>query len=356
MTRFVLLAAVFAFLAALTAKAYGAEPKKLVLERTSLKDPTSQTTACTFLKPKGWEVDGKIDWVPSMVHQANLGIKISNPKGTERYRTLPMAVFLNITNYPIQLNRFDLLYSGLYCETMSPNDLFKAAFDKFGLDGKTDGVRFVETTELPDVAKQYAKATGLNTVEAGKTRLQYDENGTTYEEDFYFVYGYVSTRISGNTMTQFFPLIHCFGIRAEKGELNAATPRLLSIAHSMQTTREFELVRAEGLANLMNTFYNRIAEIDRISKQISANNDSMIAMIRSDRESRWAAESKASKKFSDYILGVEGYTDGKSLYTVPSGYSNVWSDGNGTVILSNESGYDPNQTESGTWKTLKQAK
>jgi hypothetical protein len=111
-----------------------------------------------------------------------------------------------------------------------------------------------------------------------------------------------------------------------------------------------------GVAKLMDQFYDEQAAIAELSRRISANNDAMLAMMRAEREDRWAREDVRAKKFSDYIRGVDNYTDGKTTYTVPYGYSQIWSDGSGTVILSNDSNYDPNRTERGTWNELKPVK
>ncbi len=354
MTRSVLAATLMAT-ATIANLASAAEPKTLTLEKQEIHDKALGATAATILKPKGWNLESKVTWTPHLIHQVNFVVTVSHPTSGERFQTIPLASFVYIDNFPMRPNTFDTVYSGLWCEPKSPVEFTKLALKKSTT--ATKNAKIIDTTDLPDVAKQYGKLAATPVNEATKIRIRYDEEGTTYDEDLYVAFGYSTMDTGyGGKMTIFAPIIHTFSLRAKKGELDKATPRMLAIAHSFQTTQDLEVARMKGVSAAMNRHYDALAAIDKVSKQISANNDSMIAMIRSERETRWASEDRASRKFSEYIRGVEGYSDGKNVYTVPSGYSNVWSDSNGTVILSNESGYDPNQTENGSWKMLKTVK
>jgi hypothetical protein len=339
------------------ALAAAADPNKaVVLERVALSDPIlGKSPACTILKPKGWKASGQVNWEPGTIHQAHVDLTVSDPDSLAQFKTTPVPYFGSDSGNGLGKKRFDPYYSGLYCDPLTPVELHAAVLEAFP-DAAPKGTKVVKQTDLPDVAKVFAKQTGL-TVHAGRTRLTYKVDGVAVEEDFYLVLGYTATRLpTGGTFYQFWPLGQPFSLRAEKGKLDDATPLLMAVAYSYQPTEALGLAKAKGLATLMGQFYDQIAALDRLSKSISANNDAMLDMIRTGREARWAAEDRAAQKFSDYIRGVDRYTDGKSSYTVPYGYSGVWSDGSGTVILSNDRGYDPNRSERGTWSELKPVK
>jgi hypothetical protein len=80
-------------------------------------------------------------------------------------------------------------------------------------------------------------------------------------------------------------------------------------------------------------------------------------MITDSCNKRQKALDVAHEKFSKYVRGVENYVtpDGKAKVTLPSGYSNVWTNGNGEYILTNNSLFNPNQQFSGTWLQAKKA-
>ena len=113
--------------------------------------------------------------------------------------------------------------------------------------------------------------------------------------------------------------------------------------------------------------YDQIAAAGRLSRQISANNDAMIASIdRQLQASRTssgggaaggAAGRSPSDKFDDYVRGVDTTDDpyyGTSQHASNEQYH--WTDGYGSYRNTNDPSYDPNQSEVGSWKLLQPAK
>jgi hypothetical protein len=147
-----------------------------------------------------------------------------------------------------------------------------------------------------------------------------------------------------------------FSIRAEAGELDAVTPALLACVHSLKGSAE----HFKQVQYVQSLFTRRmmqgIADAGTISKQISANNDHALALMREARALKNASEYRISKQFSDYIRGTQEYELGGVHFSLPSGYNQAWLHSNGTVILSNNSLFDPNTTLSGNWCELKPVK
>jgi hypothetical protein len=57
--------------------------------------------------------------------------------------------------------------------------------------------------------------------------------------------------------------------------------------------------------------------------------------------------------FGQYLRGVENYTDESgNRVELTSGYSNAWSKGDGSYLLSNNPAFDPNVTFNEDWKRL----
>ncbi|HNY55137.1 MAG TPA: hypothetical protein PKI86_05895, partial [Chitinophagales bacterium] len=57
--------------------------------------------------------------------------------------------------------------------------------------------------------------------------------------------------------------------------------------------------------------------------------------------------------FSQYIKGVENYSDGNGAsYELPSSYNTAWKNGNGEIILTNETNYNPNIGSTQNWEQL----
>lgn len=331
-----------------------AAEKPVIIERVEVRDQPNLngSVAFTFTKPQGWKHEGSVPWSPFMVHQANIKLRVWSPDSLEQVSTTEWCLFAYMKNPGFAVQRFGDYYGGLFCEPMNPTELHTAMVQHLG--PKAPG-KIVSQKDLPDLAKAYSQATGMK-VRAGKTRVAYRVDGVEVEEDYYLVLGYLEIPTPSGTMYQFYPIVQPLALRAEKGKLDEATPRLAAIGLTIQPTQELGLAVKQGLAGLMKLHFNRLQAIDELSKTISANNDAMISMIRHERQTRWAREDRLSRDFSDYIRGVDRYTDGRTEYTVWSTHQFAWADRTGRVYQTNDANDNPNRHQSGTWSQLRQSR
>lgn len=305
--------------------------------------------AGSFLKPTGWKVEGGLKWYPDFIHQVCMEVKVSDPASAEQFEALPWSYAFWLTG--ARLQPFTLYQGKLVHEPLLPADMIEKV--TLPICRKGLKVKIVKHHDMPEVAALCAKASGAK-VRAVRSRVEYEHGGKTVEEDFYLVLAYSSTNLGdGSVATFWWPLLPPFALRAARGELDAATPRLLAVAYSGQANPKW----LEGVTKVQGLFLERIGLAIKaagdISTQTSANNDALIGLLRGAREAREAAQGRAAQNFSDYIRGVEGYTGGGASYTLPSGYRQAWAGSNGQVILSNDPNYDPNVGGTTTWTNLR---
>ena len=350
MTRCILTAAL---LTATTAGIAAAEPpKEFVLEQVTVKDPmVNNMVAGTLYKPKGWKFDGGMKWYPETYHQVCFEARVSDPNGPQQYEALPWCSCIWLTQTIVPIPRMSNYIGCLFLEPMTPAEVNEKLM--VATTRKQYKPRVVKHYDMPEVAKFFSKALGGAEVKATRTRVEYKLDGKTVEEDFYLVLGYSSSNILGSTCTVWGPVVPPFALRAARGELDDATPRLLSIAHSGWLNPKW----ADEVGYVQSLFIKRMykasADAVELSKRISANNDYILGIMRESRDYRNAVEDRAAKNFSDYIRGVQEYGGNGSHYTLPSGYSYAWASGNGTVVLTNNANYNPNVGGTGTWTLLK---
>jgi hypothetical protein len=191
-------------------------------------------------------------------------------------------------------------------------------------------------------------------VRATRTRVEYRLNGRPVEEDFYMILGYSSVNLGfGNVLTVWWPVVPPFALRAARGELDAATPQMLAVAHSTWLNPKWiaEVVYVQDL--FRQRMNNASANAVNLSKHLSAVNDSIMNMIRESYEYRQRVTDRAHQKFSDYILGVQVYTGAGRPVQLPSGYNHAWAGSNGTYVLSNQPNFNPNNGHGNvTWTRL----
>jgi hypothetical protein len=324
------------------------------MEQVAVRDPVAKNmVAGTFLKPKGWKSTGGMKWYMESTHQVCFEAKVYNPDGLEQYEALPWCYCTWMTRPIFPLRPMSNYLGNQVLPPMAPKDVI----EKVSLPAARKGLnpRVVGHRDMPDVAKYFAAASGSNNVRATRTRVEYRLNGQWVKEDFYLILSYTSMDIGGGNVTTLWgPVVPPFALRAAKGELDAATPKLLAIAHSGWINPKWADEVAYVQSLFMKRMNNGIVDAGKLSKQISANNDHILNLMRQSRETRWAAEDRAAKNFSDYIRGVQVYAGGGGRNVqLPGGYSHAWAGSNGTYVLSNDPNFNPNDSGNTTWTQLR---
>jgi GTP-sensing pleiotropic transcriptional regulator CodY len=99
--------------------------------------------------------------------------------------------------------------------------------------------------------------------------------------------------------------------------------------------------------NIQNETWKRIQITQQAQQEISNN------IVRS-WESKANIKSNNNPSFNDYIRGVDKWEDSSgNTIELNNGYDYAWQNNDGSYILSNEHGFDPNTTHTGTWTSLK---
>jgi hypothetical protein len=105
-------------------------------------------------------------------------------------------------------------------------------------------------------------------------------------------------------------------------------------------------------------FYNggnySTGNVGNLSNYLQQANESINDGIIQNYENRQLSNDRIAEGYSDYTLGYQNFTDPNSgeVYKLSSGYDNAWTDNNGSVVLSNDAGYDPNVGGSSSWSSL----
>jgi hypothetical protein len=81
-----------------------------------------------------------------------------------------------------------------------------------------------------------------------------------------------------------------------------------------------------------------------LSDTITRNRHEIINMISDSYWKGQAVQDRANQNFSDYLRGVTQSNSPYQTYPVqlPSGYKYAWAGANGSYVLSNDAGYNPN--------------
>ena len=233
---------------------------------------------------------------------------------------------------------------------------------KFQVIGSKDLPELSKALRMPDSPHQ--RGIGI--------KVTYELSGNPVEEEFYAVHYLVEIPYDGpqgRTWQINWGLTSLHSFRAPAGMLDKRRAVFAAIAKSFRPNPEWQQRVVAVNAYLQQEYnrqlqagYDQIAAAAALSRQISANNDAMIASLDRQRAASRVSDGasggrSANDKFSDYIRGVDTVDDpyyGTSQHANTEQYH--WTDGYGSYRHSNDPTYRPSHTESGDWQIMQPAR
>ena len=224
---------------------------------------------------------------------------------------------------------------------------------------------------MPDLPKAVHSPPSQNQKGVG-LKVTYEIHGKPVEEEFYGVFDFINIPYDGpqgRTWQINWGITALHSFRAPEGMLEKRLPVFTATMKSFkpnpawqERVKAVNAYLAEEFNQQLKAGYDRIAAAGRLSKQISANNDAMLARIDKQlaasqtgrKQTGTEAEPRTSTdRFDDYVRGVETVDDpywGTTQRSVTEEYH--WTDGYGSYKDSNDPTYDPNKQERTAWQLM----
>ncbi|HYF31742.1 MAG TPA: hypothetical protein VD993_11545 [Chitinophagaceae bacterium] len=303
--------------------------------------------ACTYLIPEGWTAQDQLYWE---YNDATVPIRY---KGIFKSRDGSMM----IQSYPDVRSVWATGPAGS-SGYPPPSGLIAGLREVVKAERKGLSFRVAEEKLVSNTPPQtnYQQGSAVtSSSQAGFIRIEFQENGREYEEEFYGQLDVADMRtpsVMGEMRSLIWGGTSLYSCRAPKGKLEECRKIALTAKTSARLTLPFYNRLAQVIQLLSDQVYQRIYQAGHISRIISQTNDQMISNIRSSYQQSQQANDRIYNQFSDYMRGVDRYSDGQSQVQLPSGYTNAWVNDRGEYLLSNTQGYDPNRDMNGNWKAL----
>ena len=300
--------------------------------------------ASTYLVPSGWNVKDRLFWE---FNDATVPIRykgiIQNNDGTMAVQTFADIRAVWATG-PSGTSGY-----------RPPADIIAALKSLINDERKGKNITFVDQKTISSnqqPANQQGAPAQLN--QTGVIRIEYNENGQTFVEEFYGqldAADAVTPSVMGNMESLVWSVSNLYSCKASKEKLDECRKIAQTIKSSVRLTLPFYNRLAQVIQLLSDQVYAQIYQAGQISKIISATNDQMIANIDASYRQSQQASDRINNQFSDYIRGVDRYTDSGNEIQLPSGYDNAWVNDRGEYLLTNTPGYQPGNDD-GNWKPL----
>ncbi len=339
------------------------------LSPRAIQDTTQRLPFGVMAVPASWNFDGRLNWNYGHVELPVIfSCRAQNPANEEAVYSYPQEAYyeLNPPDRMTPIGQNALGYTHL--APMPPMQMLARFIQRTRRD--VAGLKFVGYKDLPglpkamkvDQYKQDKPPMGLG------IKVSYTLNGRPVEEEFYAVSIHNTVPYNGpqgRTYQIYWGTVALFSFRAPAGTLDQRRPVFAAIVKSFRPNPAWQ-ARYQAVQQYLNEEFTRnlqkgytqIAAAAALSRQISANNDAMIANIdRQLAQSRTSSSSgggrSSSAKFDDYIRGVDTLDDPYYGTTQLSNRNQFhWTDGFGTYRSSNDANYNPNQSEVGNWTPM----
>lgn len=323
----------------------------LRMTRLSVKDAgMNNIEAVSFLIPKGWTTEGGVKWFPDHSILANLLMKVTDPATGAQVEFLPSQNFTWIENPVMPLQEMSNYMGNLVHRPIRDVPEFVRIMYTREATPHLAGARQVEVEELSRIAQQMSQAYGGQAqVKAQRVRYEYERAGAPWEEDVFVVL--VSNTMQGITI---WSNTSAYAFRARKGELDRLKPVMTAITTSARLSQDW----FSGYMYVQQLFQNRmnqgIKNAAAISQTVTQNSEEIRRMFSDSYRKQQESSDRISRSYSEYIRGVETYTNPYESRPVqlPSGYQQGWVNAQGEYILSSQSGFDPNVGSTVEWRRL----
>ncbi|MDP9089367.1 MAG: hypothetical protein M3O26_11605 [Pseudomonadota bacterium] len=349
------------------------ESRGLVLQgehftmRTIVDRQQGGMPVAVFVAPEHWVDRSEVIWnYADMSNPVHASASAENPADAQAFYLFPSLDLFWLS--PAGYYRPGQNYMGqIYAEPMRPEALLATFAEQ--QRGREAGFRLIGSKSLPGLAAAL-KLPATDTQQGVGLKVRYELNGKPVEEEFYAVYYRANIPYDGpqgRTWQTNWGLTAPHSFRAPAGVLDRRREIFTVISRSIRRNPAWQArlaavnqYLAEQFNRQLQAGYDQIAAAGRLSHEISANNDAMLASIDSRMQASRvssgdsAGARSSADKFDDYLRGVETTDDpyyGTSQHAGTESYH--WTDGYGSYRNTNDAGADPNQTESGSWTLMK---
>jgi hypothetical protein len=321
--------------------------------RLSVRDPgINNIEAVSFLIPAGWKAEGGMQWFPDFYIQAVLLMKVSDPQTGATIEFLPLQNFSWHQQMVVPMPPGTNYMGAILWPPITDVAQFIRSFYGPSTLRHLQSARLVTGQDLPTVAQLVAQMNGVSEARAGRVRYEYEIDGRPWEEDVYVSLTYAP--LSGVT---YWSATMGYAFRAPKGQLDRLTPTMNTTINTMRLSLEWFAQYQYVQKLFVERMQQGIRNAGRISDTIHRNNEEIQQMFADSYRRSCESQDRISRSFTEYIRGVETYRNPFEDRPVqlPSGYSNVWVNGSGEYILSNQAGFNPNAGSNIEWRALQKA-
>jgi hypothetical protein len=172
-----------------------------------------------------------------------------------------------------------------------------------------------------------------------------------WEEDVYV------TLVHSPSQTGAFWSGYAHSFRAHRGQLDRLTPVMNTTVNTQRRSPEWFGYYMYVRKLFVDRNIQGVRNAGIISEAISRNNAEIQKMFEDSYRQANQSQDRISRSYIEYIRGVETYRNPYEdrQIQLPSGYDGVWVNRSGEYLLSNQSGFNPNEGSNTGWQRMQRS-
>jgi hypothetical protein len=340
----------------------------VILKRFRIEDKygfTQPLEVSSFVLPASWQVNSSVEWdgtkkcFPEMIQ---VSFKATSPDGAYELILFPVTQF----DWSTDAVQLDAMRRGFYphaCYIAQPTDA--AGYIKNGLAPYVNA-QVKSATVIQELQQQMdAGAIKMTNTARQAGNNAYSHRGSAAEGVLQFTDGkeglafctIMQTIVTmPGTQGGMASNIQCYAgmrivLKYQAGNNEMARKIMSTFFSSTRLNPQWfggvQAYYAAVTSNAQNQLWKQIQITQQAQQEIGNN------IIRSWEAKNSNAAGDNNQQFGQYLRGVENYKDDNgNTIELTSGYTNAWSKGDGSYLLSNNPAFDPNVTFNENWARL----
>lgn len=347
----------------------------LILKRFRVTDEkgfSQPLEASSFLLPASWKVNSNIDWNPGskcLPEMVQASINATSPDGEYELQLFPVTQF-DWSDDPVYLDAMQKGFNLHSCNIEAPQDAAGYISNALAPILKAQVVSAKKIDALQQLMDAGAMQMTQQARQAGNNA--YSHRGSAAEAALKFTDGkeglafctLMQTIVTlpgtqggmANTWQCYVSMRVVLKYRSGNNEM---ARKILSTFFSSSrinptwgnAVQNFFIAVGK---NAQDQTWKHIQEVHAVQEQMG-NNIIRNWEAKNSTEENSIASGNYTEQFGQYLRGVDNWTDeAGNKVELSSGYSNAWSKGDGSYLLSNNPAFDPNVTFNESWTRMKQ--
>ena len=317
----------------------------------TIKDPAANdVSAVTFLLPQGWQFDGHIVWLHQFSVLANLRLRLWDTNTSTTIEWLPTQHFSYTDQLPGLLQPGANWMGGVVAAPVTDPIQFVENFWTPQALPHLRNRRPTARDDFPGIAHQAVANDAGWQAKAVRLRYAFEQQNQPWEQDVCFTLAYAPVK-AGVAMWNVQRAYTCF---APKGGLDAHASLIKAVIANVSLTPEW-LATASVVKQLQRQgFQQQMADTAAFGRKLQDYTTHIRQLGQQMHEERMKSFDRIAESQREYLGGVETYNDPYQRQAVfmPAGYKAYWVNQKGEVVLSEQTGYNPNAGDVNDWRKM----